>query len=178
MYPRSNRWRNHVLLIPTRAQAIRICRQSQGKGDCSFDAHSSTKDIGQWRYTIFVLRRFDVLTSTIYKHVQYVLYNPRELWATCSCIHAQRDNTCKHKMKILRLLHLNLTEGIVTRHYGALKGSTAAGLGHFFTPIRSASQDVLSGLHSTGVASLFSTLTLDEVSLNTMGLGATLDIQT
>jgi len=57
------------------------------------------------------------------------------MWATCTCPHAQRGNTCKHKVKVLRLLHLQLAEGTVARYCGTLKGTIAVRITHLLAPV-------------------------------------------
>lgn len=33
-----------------------------------------------------------------------------------------KDNICKHQMKILKMMHLTLKEGTITRYYGSMRG--------------------------------------------------------
>jgi hypothetical protein len=75
------------------------------------------------------------VTSTTHRHLRYVVHNPGDMWATCTCLHAQRGNTCKHKVKVLRLLYPELAEGTVARYCGTLKGTAAASIRHLLTPV-------------------------------------------
>ena len=93
------------------------------------------------------------VTSTSHWHIRYVVHNPSELWASCNCVHAQKGNTCKHKVKVLRLLHPELAEGMVARYCGALKGTAAAEISHLQTPSRSGAGASISSLYSVGLDS-------------------------
>lgn len=50
------------------------------------------------------------------------VYNLDEEWATCDCSHVMKGNIYKHHMKVLKLMHLDLEEGKITRYGGSLKG--------------------------------------------------------
>ena len=60
------------------------------------------------------------------------VYNLDEEWATCDCSHVMKGNIYKHHMKVLKLMHLDLEEGKITRYGGSLKGIAIGWLKHFY----------------------------------------------
>ena len=66
------------------------------------------------------------MTSTTHRHIQHVVHNPSEFWATCTCIHSLRGNICKHQAKVLRLMHLDLAECTFAKFCRVLVGTFSA----------------------------------------------------
>ena len=72
--------------------------------------------------------------ATTHRHIWHAVYNPGEFWATCTCIHSLRGNICKYQIKVLRLMHPDLTEGMVTKFCGGLVETLTASFPHPSSP--------------------------------------------
>ncbi len=78
--------------------------------------------------------RLALVTSNKHPHKRYWVHNHESKWVSCDCPCTQRGNICKHQVKVLQLLHLELVEGTITHYCDALKGTVEGGLQHLFNP--------------------------------------------
>ena len=65
--------------------------------------------------------------SSKQSHLEYVVYNPYTKWAVCKCVHSQKSNICKHQLKVLHMIQLDVAEGNITRYLGSLCGIAQGG---------------------------------------------------
>lgn len=75
-----------------------------------------------------------LVTSTQHRHIRYIVHNPGEEFAGCSCVWAQKGNLCKHILKVLQLLRPDLAEGTIARYCGRQAGTTSGGMGRLLSP--------------------------------------------
>lgn len=61
-------------------------------------------------------------------HITYTVHKPNIKWSSCTCVHAQREFHCKHRMEVFQLLNPTLSEGAIAHYCGSLKGTTIAEL--------------------------------------------------
>jgi hypothetical protein len=75
-----------------------------------------------------------LVTSKEWPHRKYWVHSLESKWASYDCPYAQHWNICKHQVKMLQLLHLELVEGTITHYYGALEGIVHGGFQNLWSP--------------------------------------------
>ena len=65
----------------------------------------------------------------------YSVYSPECEWGCCDCVWALKGNICKHKIKVLMILHPELAEGTITRYCGSLSGTCEGGRANMLDPV-------------------------------------------
>lgn len=75
-----------------------------------------------------------LVTSTSDREVRYVVHNPGEEWAGCSCPWAARGNICKHLVKVLLMIRPDVAEGTIARFCGRQVGNVQGGMWHVLDP--------------------------------------------
>jgi hypothetical protein len=69
-----------------------------------------------------------LVTSSKQLHVRYSVYNPDTQWACCECVHTQKGSLCKHQIKVLRMMKLELADRTIVKVYGTLYGTRLGGV--------------------------------------------------
>ncbi len=67
-------------------------------------------------------------------HLRYTIHNPTSYWACCNYVNAHCGNICKHQLKVLMLLHLDLAEGTIVWFCGLLKATFEGGVKDLLSP--------------------------------------------
>jgi hypothetical protein len=76
------------------------------------------------------------VTSTTHRHLRYTVHNPGSEWGVCNCVWEQRGNICKHHVKVVMMMHPDITEGTIARYCGRMAGNVNGGLHQLLTPRR------------------------------------------
>jgi hypothetical protein len=75
------------------------------------------------------------VTSSKRPHVKYAVYNPDTQWACCECVHSQKGNSCKHQIKVLRMIKPELADGTIVKVCGTLYGTSLRSISALCKPI-------------------------------------------
>ena len=54
-----------------------------------------------------------IVRSWTKPHMLYTVFNPGSEWACCMCSQANKGYICKHKLKVLCMLKLDVKEGSI-----------------------------------------------------------------
>jgi hypothetical protein len=68
------------------------------------------------------------VVSSDSRQLFYTMHNPTTDLASCTCVHTQRGNICKHQLKVLQMLHLDLAEATIARYSGRTPGNLNSGI--------------------------------------------------
>jgi hypothetical protein len=60
--------------------------------------------------------------SVNHKPKRWTIHSPDSEWAQCDCPIAREGMICKHTMKVFKMLHPNIADGVIFRHAGTLHG--------------------------------------------------------
>ena len=74
------------------------------------------------------------VVSSESRELIYTVHNPTTDLASCTCVHAQRGNICKHQVKVLQMLRPDLAEGTIARYCGRTLGNLNGGVREMLNP--------------------------------------------
>ncbi len=77
---------------------------------------------------------YAIVVSLTHEHLNYKVYNPEYEWAYYECLRSQNGNICKHQIKVLMFLCLDLTEGTIAHYCGPLNGTLNYGFSSMLNP--------------------------------------------
>jgi len=58
----------------------------------------------------------------------YTITAPNSNWAHCDCPMGQRGNVCKHSLKVFKMINPGISDTLIIRHAGTLRGTIAGAL--------------------------------------------------
>ncbi len=77
---------------------------------------------------------YAIVTSLKCEHVNQKVYNLKFEQAYYECLQLQRGNICKHQIKVLMFLHLDLVKGTIACYSSSLSETFNGGLNNMFNP--------------------------------------------
>jgi hypothetical protein len=77
---------------------------------------------------------YAIVAFLTHEHLNYKVYNSESEWACYECFRSQKGNICKHQIKVIMFLCLDLTEGTIACYYGPLNGTLNDGFNSMLNP--------------------------------------------